>query len=263
LTVNKIAVIISKEWTEVFKNRVVIFTILVVPLVFTLLPLVTIRALDRLAGIGDAVALPGPIARVCGSATGIECIQIYLVNQFTILFLMSPLVIPVAIAAYGIVGEKITRSLEPLLATPITTLELFVGKSLAALIPAILATWLGYGVFVIGARVSTTSEALFARVVSPVALLTIGLVGPEMALAGVNLTAIVSSRVSDPRTAEQVSIVLILPLLALFFAQVGGVILIDTRLLLLVAGMLALLDVALILVGARVFRRETILTRWS
>jgi ABC-2 type transport system permease protein len=260
--VNKIAVIVGKEWTEVFKNRVVVFTILVVPLAFTILPLVTIRVLDSISGMGDAVALPESISRVCGSATGIECVQVYVVNQFMILFLMTPLVIPVAIAAYGIVGEKITRSLEPLLATPITTLQLFVGKSLAALIPAVLATWLGYAVFVVGARLSTTSDVLFARVVSPVALLTVGLVGPVMALAGVNLTAIVSSRVSDPRTAEQVSIVLILPLLALFFAQVGGVILIDTRLLLLVTAALALLDLALVLVGVQVFRRETILTRW-
>jgi ABC-2 type transport system permease protein len=72
----------------------------------------------------------------------------------------------------------------------------------------------------------------------------------------------VSSRVSDPRTAEQVSIVLILPLLALFFAQLGGVILIDTRLLLAVTAGLALLDAALIYIGVALFDRETILTRW-
>ncbi len=259
---NKIAVIIDKEWAEVFRNRVVLFTILIVPLVFTVLPLVTLKVLDGMSAMGESVAMPDPIARVCGPVTGVECVQVYLVNQFLILFLMTPLVIPVAISAYSIVGEKITRSLEPLLATPITTAQLFIGKSLAAVVPAVLATWLGFGVFVVGARLVTSNEALFARIIGPVSLVTVGLVGPVMALAGVNLTIIVSSRVSDPRTAEQVSIVLIVPLLALFFAQLGGVILIDTRLLLLVTGALVLLDIGLVYVGVELFKRETILTRW-
>ena len=67
--------------------------------------------------------------------------QIYLINEFLLLFMMMPLIIPITIAAYSIVGEKTTRSLEPLLATPITTAELLIGKGLAAAIPAIAATW--------------------------------------------------------------------------------------------------------------------------
>jgi len=54
------------------------------------------------------------------------------------------LIIPVNIAAYSVVGEKTTRSLEPLLATPITTAELLIGKNMAAAIPAVLATWAGF-----------------------------------------------------------------------------------------------------------------------
>ncbi len=73
-----------------------------------------------------------------------DCFQVFLVSQFMLLFMIIPLAIPVTISAYSIVGEKTTRSLEPLLATPITTAELLIGKSLASLIPAVVAT---YGAF--------------------------------------------------------------------------------------------------------------------
>ena len=51
------------------------------------------------------------------------------------MFMLIPLFIPVNIAAYSIVGEKTTHSLEPLLATPISTGELLAGKNLASVIP--------------------------------------------------------------------------------------------------------------------------------
>jgi len=48
--------------------------------------------------------------------------------------------------------------------------------------------------------------------------------GPLMAIAAVNLSVIVSSRVNDPRMAEQIAGVLIVPILALLFAQLAGLI---------------------------------------
>ena len=50
-------------------------------------------------------------------------------SLFMFMFMIIPVAIPVTIAAYSIVGEKTTHSLEPLLATPITTSELLVGQS--------------------------------------------------------------------------------------------------------------------------------------
>ena len=37
---NRIQTIIDKEWAEVFKNRIVLFTVVIMPLIFTVLPLV-------------------------------------------------------------------------------------------------------------------------------------------------------------------------------------------------------------------------------
>ena len=63
-------------------------------------------------------------------------------------FLLMPATVPLAIASYSIVGEKQTRSLEAVLATPIRTTELLAGKAVAALVPGILAAWAAYAVMV-------------------------------------------------------------------------------------------------------------------
>jgi ABC-2 type transport system permease protein len=84
-----------------------------------------------------------------------------------------------------------------------------------------------------------------------------------MAIVAVNFALIVSSRVSDPRVAEQVSAVIIVPLLGLVFGQIAGVIILNVQFMLIAVGVLVLVDVGLIYLGARLFQRETILTKWK
>jgi ABC-2 type transport system permease protein len=263
----RIRTIIDKEWAEVFKNRVVLMTIVILPLVFTVMPLGILYATRT--GVtpgGSSTDVPPQFEKMCAQttgATGGECMQVFILNEFLLLYMMMPLAIPVAIAAYSIVGEKTTRSLEPLLATPITTEELLAGKGLAAVIPAILATWGAFAIFVVGMPLVGTSAAVYRSLFSPTWLVAVLLVGPLLAALAVNFAIIVSSRVSDPRTAEQVSMVIIVPLLGLLFGQIAGVVVLNVQLMLGVAVALAVLDIGLIYLGARWFQRETILTQWK
>jgi ABC-2 type transport system permease protein len=189
--------------------------------------------------------------------------QIFLLNQFMLMFMMMPLIIPTAIAAYSIVGEKTTRSLEPLLATPITTAELLTGKSLAAALPAVIITWLCFAVFLLLLPLAGATPGLMAYITGPIWLLAVAVIGPLMAIASVNLAVIVSSRVNDPRVAEQISGVLVVPIMALLFAQIAGVIILDLALILLSILIMLVLDAALVYAGTRLFQRENILTRWK
>jgi ABC-2 type transport system permease protein len=259
---NRIRTIIDKEWAEVFKNRMVLFTVIIMPLIFTVLPLVILYATRTTGGTGETTDVPGMFAQMCGKISGMDCLQIYMVNQFLILFMIMPVAIPVAIAAYSIVGEKTTRSLEPLLATPITTEELLAGKSLAAAIPAILATWGSFAIFLLLAPLTGISRPVQQYLLGPTWLLAVALLGPLMAIMAVNFAVIVSSRVSDPRVAEQISMVIIVPVMAVMFAQIGGLIVVNVQLVLVSALVLALIDVFLVYMGARMFQRETILTKW-
>lgn len=260
----RIQTIIDKEWAEVFRNRLVLFTVLALPLLLTALPLgVLAGASNAMPTGGDVSDLPPSMLRACGPLAPSECFQVYLVNQFLTLFMMMPLFIPIAIAAYSVVGEKTTRSLEPLLATPLTTEELLAGKGLSAVIPAVLATWLGFGIFVIGVLVLRASPAILLNLFSPTWLLAIFVVGPLVSVLAVNFALIVSSRVSDPRVAEQISGVLVVPIIALVLGQVAGFIILNLQVMLVVILILVVIDVALVYVGARLFQRETILTKWK
>jgi ABC-2 type transport system permease protein len=177
--------------------------------------------------------------------------------------MLIPLFIPVNIAAYSIVGEKTTHSLEPLLATPISTGELLAGKNLASVIPAILATWVGFGIFAVGSLIITGGGALAAALLDPMWMIAIFVAGPLMAVLSVNFSIMVSSRVNDPRVAEQLSAVVILPLLAVFFGQIAGWFILNSTLILLMCVILVFLDLLMVYLAVRLFQRETILTRWK
>src|SRR3989337_1722720 len=210
---HKTWVVTRKEWAEVFKNRFVLFTIAFLPLMLTALPLAILYGISSSGDAGlSSTEIPSQFTQICEGLVGEECGQYYLVSTFLVLYMLMPLAIPVTIAAYSIVGEKATRTLEPVLATPISTLPLLGGKALAASIPAILVTWLGFGIFAIGVRLMSVNPAVAARLLDPVWLVAVFIVGPLLALAAVSVAVMVSSRVNDPRVAEKVSMLVILPL---------------------------------------------------
>ncbi len=261
--VDRIRTIIEKEWAEVFKHRVVLFTITLLPLVFTAMPLIVLRAIGSTPGGGSATDMPPQFALTCGAISGTDCMQIYMVNEFLLLYMIMPLMIPITIAAYSNVGEKATHSLEPLLATPITTIELLAGKILAAVIPAIVATWACFGIFQLLLPLTGAGPAVRSYALGPTWLLAILIIGPLMAVLAVNFAVIVSSRVNDPRVAEQISAILIVPILAVLFGQIAGVILINVQLVLAAIVAFLILDLASLYLGSSLFQRETILTRWK
>lgn len=262
---DKVRYLIGKEWSEVFRNKFVLFTVILVPLLFTAIPLVMlngIKGATSLDEFGLAEAME-QFSGLCEGLSATECNEYIIVSQFMPLFLMMPVMIPMTIASYSIVGEKSTRTLEPLLATPITTGELLAGKGLAAALPAIGATWIAYGVFAVGATIMGLSEALVLKFFDPMWLLAIFLVGPLLALGGVSIAVMVSSRTTDPRVAEQISGVFVLPIVGLIVAQTTGLIFIDRTLVLWFAFVMIVLDVVLLFFATRLFQREHILTRWK
>jgi ABC-2 type transport system permease protein len=261
---NRIRTILEKEWEEVFKNKMVIFTISFMPLIFTILPLVILYSIGGTAiPEGSNSDIPAQFLAVCGNVPAKDCMQIYIMNQFMLMFMMMPLVIPTAIAAYSIVGEKTTHSLEPLLATPITTAELLFGKALAAAGPAIVISWASFFIFLLLMPLAGATQGLIHYITGSVWMLAVLIIGPLLAIAAVNLAVIVSSRVNDPRVAEQVAGVLIVPILAVLFAQVAGLVVLNLAFITIAALILLAVDFGMIYAGARLFQRETILTRWK
>lgn len=265
VSLRKIWVVVQKEWAEVFKQRFVLFTVAFLPLVLTAIPLIALyatRADGDLGGLTSA-DMPANFAAMCGSLSPSECAQYFLISQFMLLFMLIPLAIPITFAAYSIVGEKTTRTLEPVLATPITTIELLGGKALAAVLPAVGITYLAFGVFAAGARLILGDSTVLARLTEVLWLAAIFILGPLLAIAAVSVAVMVSSRTSEPRVAEQLSMLVIMPLLALFFGQITGLFFVNERLIMWMILFVAILDVGLLIFASYLFQRETILTRWK
>jgi hypothetical protein len=74
---------------------------------------------------------------------------------------------------------------------------------------------------------------------------------------------IVSSRVNDVRSANGYGIFIFFPFLAIYFASEIGIISLDINGLLIIAGILSAIDIALYFLGTATFQREEILTKWK
>jgi ABC-2 type transport system permease protein len=260
---DRIRTIIDKEWHQVFKNKLVLIVAIVLPLVFVAIPISMLAIMGSVPEEESDELLPGWEANPAyAGLTDNEIVQAVMVEGFQVFFLIIPLALPVSIAAYSIVGEKTTKSLEPLLATPITVTELLIGKGLAAAIPAVGATWLSYLVYAIIARF-LTNDQVYRIIISPAWILMILVLTPLLCILGIGAGIIVSSRVNDPRAAEQLGSLVMLPVLALYGVQFAGWVSINLVTFLIGVGISLVLDAIVLWIGVKLFQRETILTRWS
>ncbi|MEP6916539.1 MAG: ABC transporter permease subunit [Acidobacteriota bacterium] len=267
---NRVLTLIGKELREFRSNPsailpMVILVIVCVALPFVVLvlvPHVTGESLAADRGLRQIVVIASVTSPGLTALTPEAAVQAFLFQQFLLLFLLAPIVGAVSLAAYSVVGEKQGRTLEPLLTTPVTTAELLLAKVLASLVPSIgieAAGAAGYmalvAIFglpgVAGALVTTRSAVL------------VGIVGPLAALAALQMTIAVSSRANDPRSAQQIAVLVVLPLVMLLVGQIAGAFIITTEMLLLIAVALAALWAVMILISVALFQRETILTRWK
>jgi ABC-2 type transport system permease protein len=262
-----IRTIINKEWSEVFKNRWVITTMTMLPMLFTALPLVMLYMTggsEISAGISaESSGLPAGFLVACAGLSASDCMQIYLLSQFMLMFMMMPLMIPTTIAAYSVVGEKTTRSLEPLLATPISTIELLAGKGLAAVIPGILISYAAFGVFIVGGLLIGLSPAVIDYILGPTWIVGVLILGPILSVIATIFAIYVSSKVSDPRVAEQLSGMVILPLMLVLFAALAGKIVINIWFMLIAIAVCLLVAFGMLHLGTIIFDRENILTKWK
>jgi hypothetical protein len=82
-----------------------------------------------------------------------------------------------------------------------------------------------------------------------------------VALASIGLTVIISSRVKGFREAQQISVVLMLPILGLIFGQVAGAVVFGPVIILGLAALFAAIDFVVFKVGVSMFKREEILAK--
>jgi ABC-2 type transport system permease protein len=255
--------VLTKEARDLFTNRLLLGAVALPALIFASIPtgLVAFLEVNEL----DPTQL-GQVEQYISEFPDLGpklAAQGFIVLNFMAYFLLIPAMVPMAIATQSVIGEKTARSLEPQLATPLEVGELLVGKALAAAAPAVVATWAVFVLYglVNGAIADPVLTALVFNDVWRVAMLTLV---PLISLLSVLLGIIVSARVNDARTAQQIGGFIVIPVIGVaiagFFSGQASFsmeqILIGD---LVVAG---LIGVALV-IGNWIFDRESILTRMA
>lgn len=265
---NKVILILRKEWMEIRQQRALLLGMILPPLLFTVLPIAVAYGTGHLdiPTNGSTREIIDTISKVNPAFTGMterEAGQALVSQQLSILFFLLPMILPSILASYSVVGEKTSRTLEPVLATPVRTWELLLAKSLGAIAPSLIMTWVAAGLFIAALAMVAVSDRVFTAVVSPGWLIVLLLCTPLLALITVAATVAISSRVNDPRTAQQISAVLILPVMLLFLGQLTGLLVLNPLVALAGAAGLALIAAFTVWIAVRLFQRETILTRWT
>lgn len=231
-------------------------------LVAVVAPLVSGETLGESSEFADAAMRAIATIPELSHLDGHARVQAYLFHQFGLLLLLVPIVGSMALAAHAVIGEKTSRTLEPLLATPISTVELLAAKATTPFAFAVLVMWATLLLY-IGGIASIGEPNVWRTFVTPRSALLFGLLGPLLTLVALLLAVIVSSRVNDPRSAQQLGAFVVMPVTGAFVAQLVGEYLLGAKVLLGSSLALAILSAGLLWVGVRVFDRERILMRWK
>jgi len=261
-----------KDWKEVLRNRMTWTPSLIVPLIFVVVLPLVITLLPQFVNLTNASmnadldvmlnALPRSLhAEISGMDPNQMMIVLTLGFMFAPLFLIMPLMIASIIGSDSIVGEKERKTLEALLYTPATDRELYLAKVLSAFLPAVLIAWVSFAVYTVVTNVA--GMPIMGRVWFPLphwwALIL--WVAPAVAALGMSVIVMVSSRVSTFMAAQQVSGLLVLPIVLLVIGQLSGVVYFGVELVLLLGAVIWLLDAALLWLGVKQFSRSALMVR--
>lgn len=245
-----IALVLRKELLELKRSPVLLLSMASLPATVVVVPVGLLAWLVH--------AAPEPALAFVTDLYGGRSVADVLARQWLPMFLVLPIFLPILLAAQSIGGERERRTLEPLLATPVSTLSIILGKSIAALVPALVITWIAAALFCVG------MDLVAGQLLLPDGAWLFGtlVLSPLLALFGNAMAVVVSSRVLDPRAAQNLAATTVLPLLGVLVVQLAGRIALGPRFYFALAAGVAAADVALVAAAVRLFDRERLLTQW-
>jgi ABC-type Na+ efflux pump permease subunit len=265
--------IARKDLMEVKQNKAawgpaiavpLIFAI-VLPLLFILIPqFIPVEDLQRELGDIDALLknLP-PAVGVIFIGLELEQMFVLYMTAFMLapLFLIMPLMFASVVGSDSFVGERERKTLEALLYSPATDMELVLGKVLAAVIPAIGLSWLTYLVYII--VVNVASFNMFGHIWFPLPAwwpLMFWLT-PAFAVLGISATVLISSRVKTFMEAYQLSASLVVLVLAIVIGQVTGVLYLGVGTVMLAGTVIWIINAILLRISIRQFKRSMLISK--
>jgi ABC-2 type transport system permease protein len=246
MRLSKAWIIAEKDFAIFRKKKSVIYSVVLFPLFVSIsLPLI-VQFIGSKSGEGvPAEALPTVL------------------NAYSLFFITGAVTLPTAIASYSLVGEKVQKSIEPLLATPTTEREILLGKSIAAFLPPIAAIYTGAVIFMALIDSITSSTLGYSYFPNWNIGVIMFLLAPLGSILSIEFNILISSRVNDVRAAQQLGGVVALPFVGLYVLAEASILSLESSNLLIISASLVAIDVILFYISEAVFRREEILTKWK
>jgi ABC-2 type transport system permease protein len=234
LSRRRIRAITGKELRDYTRNRSLIWAMAVLPVIFTIQPLIATFA-----------------SRVTAAS---------LAGRHELLFMLGiPILVPATLAAYAVAGERQQETLEPVLETPITREEFLIGKALAVFAPSVVIAYAVFALYI--ALVEIFAKPDVAAALFGVDDVIVQIVfTPLLAAFSIWVGIAISTRASDPRTAQQLSVVSSLPLFAVALLLAFGIIDPTLELVVLLGGVLLVGDVVGWVLVAPLFDRERLVS---
>jgi ABC-2 type transport system permease protein len=264
----RIEAVFRKEVTELLSNRALVFSFLGLVLLFVILPIGLVAVLvSAPADVGkdeanEAVKQLTRLVPELKDMSTAEQGAVLVIRHFTLIFLILPVIGALGSSTSSIVGEKQSRSIEPVLATPVTTFELLVGKSFGTVALAVSGTWAGFLLYVSLVHM-LVGNSLISVAFDLTTLMIVFILTPLIALLGLGAGVVISSRVSDSRSAQQIGGLLILPIVFLIVGQITGLFILGPLSIVVAALVMLVLDFAVLRLGVRLFDRERIVSEWK
>lgn len=261
---------LRREWIDMRSNNRVWPVYLILPVVGVGLPVLMValaplmleeatRGADR--GAKAMLDLLGRLEEFRGLDAGEGLARLLLRNTAAI-FLLLPVALGSTSAAFSIVSEKQQRTLEPILATPITDGQFLLAKLLASVVPTVLVTFVAGVVATVLVDAVTYPRYHAWLLPDRFWLLGVFVLPPLVAVAITLLTMRLSARATDPQAAVQTTALILVPLVLVILAVFGRALMSVFPALVAGCVLVALVDVWLFRGNVRRFQREEILTRW-
>ncbi|MFD2612205.1 ABC transporter permease subunit [Paenibacillus gansuensis] len=254
---NCVWAIASKDMKAVSSNSKLWIPLLVLPILFCVVfPVGLILAAPHAAGSDTLELIRSMTANLPqrGVISEISAMQvpghqlIYLAVHYLLLpvFLIIPLITSMVTSTNSFVGEKERRTLESLLFSPISILELFTGKVLASLIPTLVISASGFAA--LGVVVDTMTYSTFGKLIFPSAnwLILACWLAPALTFCNILFCVLISARVKGYQEAQQICGVTILPVVGLVIGQITGLFLLSPFLLIIIGGILLAMSLFLL-----------------
>ncbi len=266
MQLNLVWELMKKDWAETFRSKQILLSTTLLPLFLSLgVPVIFMLSISFApmgttnVGFDVFMDMMPPLTADWNQLTD-KAQMLIIASIFGQLFL---LLIPVLIASFvsadTIVGEKERQTIEGLLVLPITDSEILIAKIGSGLIPVMLLSWIMSALYTL--IVDFITFPYLGRILLPDLrfILVMGIFTPLLGLGTITFIVMISSRVSSTRDAQQLTGILVLPVIILITGQLI-IIAINIWLIMIGIVILGVFDIIAFKLATSIFNREKLMS---